>query len=45
VRNNKDYARKEAMRYVLNSMEYAEKGRTGVRLLPDSDVVKIIDNS
>jgi len=42
--NNKDYARKEAMRYVLNSIDYTEKGRTGVRLLPDSNVVKIINN-
>ena len=40
--NNKDYARKEAMRYVLNSMSYTKKGITGERLGPDADVVSII---
>lgn len=40
--NNKDYARKEAMRYVLNSLPYKEKGITGERLVPDKDVVTIM---
>ena len=40
--NNKDYARKEAMRYVLNTLSYKNKGITGERLVPDENVVTII---
>jgi polyphosphate kinase len=40
--NNKNNARKEAMRYVLNALPYKEKGITGERLVPDMDVVSII---
>ena len=39
--NDKDMARKEAMRYVLNLLPYTEKGKTGERLLPDPDIVTI----
>ncbi len=40
--NNKDSARKEAMRYVLNTIPYTEKGITGERLIPDQDVISIM---
>ena len=40
--NNKDLARKEAMRYVLSTTPYAQKGLTGVRLEYDQEVVKKI---
>lgn len=43
--NNKDLARKEAMRYVLNNIEYSQKGLTGVALDFDPEVVQIINNS
>ena len=33
--NNKDIARKEAMRYVLNKIQYENKGTTKERLTPD----------
>lgn len=39
--NEKDNARKEAMRYVLNSIDYSEKGSTGERLEPDSEIISI----
>lgn len=42
--NDKDKARKEAMRYVLNSISYAQKGITGERLTPDDEIVSIIKN-
>ena len=35
--NNKDIARKEAMRYVLNKIPYDKKGLTNERLTPDSN--------
>ncbi len=37
--NNRDSARKEAMRYVLNKLKYDRKGETGVRIKPDMDVI------
>lgn len=43
--NNKSRARLEAMRYVLNMINYDEKGRTGMRLEPDFEIVNIIVNS
>lgn len=42
--NNKDIARMEAMRYVLNSMDYDEKGKTGIRIKPDEETYKLIAN-
>jgi polyphosphate kinase 2 len=42
--NNKDLARKEAMRYVLKNIEYNQKGLTGVRLDYDPEIVRIISN-
>jgi polyphosphate kinase len=41
--NNKDFARKEAMRYVLNLLPYENKGLTGVRLEPKKDVISVIN--
>lgn len=43
--NNKDLARKEAMRYVLNNIAYSQKGLTGVTLDFNPDIVQIINNS
>jgi polyphosphate kinase 2 len=43
--NDKDLARKEAMRYVLNHMDYSQKGLTGVRLDYHPEVVKVIGGS
>ena len=40
--NDKDKARKEAMRYVLNSVSYDRKGDTGERLMPDKEVVTVL---
>ncbi|MBN1951934.1 MAG: polyphosphate kinase 2 [Bacteroidales bacterium] len=40
--NDKDQARKEAMRYVLNTVDYGERGVSGERLEPDPDVVSVI---
>ncbi len=37
--NDRELVRKEAMRYILSSIEYFKKGRTGVRLNPDPSVV------
>ena len=42
--NNKDQARKEAMRYVLNSISYDQKGLTSERLEPDSGIFTIEEN-
>jgi len=43
--NDKDLARKEAMRYVLKNIEYKQKGLTGVKLDYDPEVVRIISNT
>ena len=40
--NNKDIARLEAMRYVVNSLDYYQKGETGERIEPDNKLVSII---
>ena len=37
--NDKDMARKEAMRYVLNKMNYTDKGLTGERLTHNTEVI------
>ena len=39
--NDRDEARLEAMRYVLNSMDYPEKGMTGERITPNKNIVDI----
>lgn len=39
--NYPENARKEAMRYVLSTIDYKKKGETGVRLTPDSTFLKI----
>lgn len=38
---DKNKARLEAMRYVLNSMDYPEKGLTGERINPDPEIIKL----
>ncbi|MGQ1784520.1 MULTISPECIES: polyphosphate kinase 2 [unclassified Saccharicrinis] len=40
--NDKDDARKEAIRHVLNTMSYKEKGITSERLTPDDSIVSIV---
>ncbi len=42
--NNKDIARKEAIRYVLNSIPYDKKGMTGERIEPNSEIYNIHKN-
>ncbi|MEH0155807.1 polyphosphate kinase 2 [Limibacter armeniacum] len=39
--NDRDVARKEAMRYVLSVVEYEGKGLTGERLMPNREVVSL----
>ncbi len=39
--NEREQARKEAMRYVLNSLEYPHKGKTGEILTLNKDVVSL----
>lgn len=41
--NEKELARKEAMRYILNLIQYEHKGETRVRLKPDPDVLSVIE--
>lgn len=43
--NDKDYARKEAMRYVLNNIPYDKKGLTGERLEPDESIFTLENNA
>jgi len=38
---DKNKARMEAMRYVLNSIDYPEKGLTGERITPDKKIVDV----
>ena len=40
--NDKDMARLEAMRYVLDAIDYAGKGNTGERLTPDNSIVSVL---
>jgi polyphosphate kinase len=42
--NERDVARKEVMRYVVNSMDYNKKGQTGERLSLDANIVTEIFN-
>ncbi len=39
--NNKDSARKEAMRYLLNLLPYSNKGLTGENLIPNEEIVDV----
>jgi len=40
--NNKKKARMEAIRYVLSSMDYTDKGSTQVNLLPDEEIITVM---
>ena len=42
--NEKDIARKEAMRYVLSTIPYEKKKMTGERLIPDENIITILDS-
>ena len=39
--NSRNSARLEAMRYVLNSLNYTNKGATGERLTPDKQIISL----
>ncbi|WP_020532830.1 polyphosphate kinase 2 [Flexithrix dorotheae] len=43
--NDRDKARLEAMRYVLNNIDYPEKGITKERLTPDPEIVNLQINN
>ncbi|MGB5293199.1 MAG: polyphosphate kinase 2 [Lysobacterales bacterium] len=43
--NNKDVARKEAMRYVISQIDYPKKGSATERIVPDPDIVDVIHNA
>lgn len=43
--NDKDLARKEAMRYVLNQVKYTNRGSTGTKLDYNPAIVSVISNS
>ena len=44
--NDREVARKEAMRYVLHKIDYEKKGSTNIRLTPDSEILyKIIQEN
>jgi polyphosphate kinase 2 len=43
--NSKKKARIESMRYVLSKLDYPEKGSTGIRLDPDTNIVTIVPPS
>ncbi len=40
--NEKDKARLEAMRYVINKIDFPDKGKTGERLTPDFDIITVL---
>ena len=42
--NDRDVARKEVMRYVVNKLDYNKKGKTGERLTLDTNIVTEIFN-
>lgn len=42
--NDKDVARLEAMRYVLQSLPYPDKGSTGERLEPNDQIIQVLSN-
>ncbi len=39
--NQKDVARLEAMRYVLSKLDYPDKGKSGERLEPNTNIIKV----
>ena len=41
--NNKDLARKEAMRYVLSNVEFEQRGQTGINLNFDPEIIQTMD--
>ncbi len=43
--NDKDVARKEAMRYVISQIDYPKKGSAAKRIVPDADIVEVIHNA
>ncbi len=43
--NDKDVARKEAMRYVVSQLDYPKKGSAAERLNPDPGIVEVIKNA
>lgn len=43
--NNKDVARKEAMRYVISQMDYPKKGSAALRLEPDPAIVDVLHDA
>jgi polyphosphate kinase 2 len=43
--NNKDVARKEAMRYVVSQIDYPKKGTAADRISPDADIVNVLHNA
>lgn len=43
--NNKDLARKEAMRYLLHKIDYTDKGLTGTNLNYDPNIVQVLTNA
>lgn len=42
--NDKDVARKEAMRYVISQIDYAKKGSAAERIEPDSNIIDVLHN-
>ncbi len=40
--DQREVARKEAMRYVLSILPYVRKGETGERIVPNSDIVNVM---
>ena len=43
--NDKDVARKEAMRYVISQLDYPKKGTAAERLEPDPEIVEVISSA
>ena len=43
--NDKDVARKEAMRYVISQLDYLKKGSAVERITPDARIVEAIKNA
>jgi polyphosphate kinase 2 len=43
--NDKDIARKEAMRYVVSQMEYPKKGSAAERLEPNPEIIEVIKSA
>jgi len=43
--NDKEAARKEAMRYLLHIIPYTDKGKTGENLTPDENVISVLQGN